>query len=50
MSTERLRAAAAPPPAALRGLCCAGRHTLLLYMLHQPVVYGALWLYAAHNL
>ena len=47
---ERLRAAAAPPPAALRGLCCAGRHTLLLYMLHQPVVYGALWLYAAHNL
>ena len=27
-------------PAALRGLCCAGRHTLLLYMLHQPVVYG----------
>lgn len=22
----------------------AGRHTLILYMLHQPVIYGAIWL------
>lgn len=32
-------------PAALRPLCCAGRHTLLVYMLHQPVIYGALLLW-----
>lgn len=31
-------------PAALRPLCFAGRHSLLVYMLHQPVVYGGLWL------
>lgn len=32
------------PPKALAWLCCAGRNTLLVYMLHQPVVYGALLL------
>lgn len=32
-----------PAPAALRPLCTLGAHTLLIYMLHQPVIYGALW-------
>lgn len=32
-----------PAPAALRPLCALGAHTLLVYMLHQPVIYGALW-------
>ena len=41
---RRLRARAAPAPAALRWLCWLGRHTLPLYMLHQPVVFGGLWL------
>ena len=31
-------------PAVLRPLCFAGRHSLLVYMLHQPVVFGGLWL------
>ena len=35
-------------PAALRPLCAVGRNTLLVYMLHQPVIYGALW--AGHAL
>lgn len=39
----RIRAAAGTPPAALRGLCFVGRHTLVVYMLHQPIIYGALW-------
>lgn len=33
------------PPAALRPLCAVGRNTLLVYMLHQPVIYGALWVW-----
>ena len=33
------------PPAALRPLCAIGRNTLLVYMLHQPVIYGALWVW-----
>ncbi len=41
----RPRAGAAP--AALRPLAFVGRHTLLVYMLHQPVIYGALWLWHA---
>ena len=32
-------------PAALRPLCAIGRNTLLVYMLHQPVIYGALWVW-----
>ena len=32
-------------PAPLRPLCAVGRHTLLVYMLHQPVIYGALALW-----
>ncbi|WP_367277412.1 hypothetical protein [uncultured Subdoligranulum sp.] len=31
----------------LRPLAFAGRHTLLVYMLHQPVLYGTLWLWHA---
>lgn len=36
-----------PAPRALRPLAFVGRHTLLVYMLHQPVLYGALWLWHA---
>lgn len=42
LAGRRLRAGRAP--AALRPLCAVGRRTLLVYMLHQPVIYGALWL------
>lgn len=31
-----------PAPAPLRPLCWMGRHTLALYMLHQPVIFGTL--------
>lgn len=41
------RPGAGRAPAALRPLACVGRHTLLVYMLHQPVIYGALWLWHA---
>ena len=34
----------APAPAPLRPLNWVGSHTLLLYMLHQPVIFGCLWL------
>lgn len=36
-----------PAPVPLRPLAAVGRHTLLVYMLHQPVIYGALWLWHA---
>ncbi|MDD4850838.1 MAG: heparan-alpha-glucosaminide N-acetyltransferase domain-containing protein [Gemmiger sp.] len=35
-------------PALLHPLCAVGSRTLLVYMLHQPVIYGVLWL--AHSL
>lgn len=38
------RPAPSAPPKALASLCAIGRHTLPLYMLHQPVIYGALLL------
>ena len=31
------------PPAPLRPLCAVGSRTLLVYMLHQPVIFGVLW-------
>ena len=31
------------PPAALQPLCAIGHRTLPVYMLHQPVLYGLLW-------
>lgn len=34
-----------PAPAPLRPLAAVGRYTLWVYMLHQPVIYGALWLW-----
>ena len=43
-AARRLRPAPGAPPRALTPLCAIGRHTLPLYMLHQPVIYGALWL------
>lgn len=43
----RPRPAAAP--GALRPLCAVGSRTLLLYMLHQPVIYGALWLWHRYS-
>lgn len=39
----RPRAGQAPAP--LRPLALIGRHTLPVYMLHQPVLYGVLWLW-----
>lgn len=38
------RPAPSEPPGALAPLCAVGRHTLWIYMLHQPVIYGVLWL------
>lgn len=32
------------PPMLLRPLCAIGRQTLLVYMAHQPVIFGSLWL------
>lgn len=37
------RAHAGTAPAPLRPLCAVGSRTLLIYMLHQPVIFGALW-------
>lgn len=34
----------AEPPRLLRPLCALGQHTLFVYMLHQPLIYGALLL------
>lgn len=40
-------------PAPVKPLCWVGSHTLILYMLHQPLIYGGLWLrqsFAGRNL
>ena len=39
---DRCTAQPGQPPKALRPLCAVGSRTLLIYMLHQPVIYGAL--------
>ena len=41
------RPRAGQAPAALRPLCAIGGRTLLVYMLHQPVIYGALLAWTA---
>ena len=46
LGRERLAARMGRAPAALRPLCAAGRHTLAVYMLHQPVIYGGLLLWS----
>ena len=40
---NRAAAHAGQSPAALRPLCAVGSRTLLVYMLHQPVIFGVLW-------
>ena len=41
------RPRAGQAPAALQPLCAIGGRTLLVYMLHQPVIYGILWLWTS---
>lgn len=41
------RPRAGQAPAALQLLCAIGSRTLLVYMLHQPVIYGILWLWTS---
>jgi uncharacterized membrane protein len=40
---DRWRAGSAPP----RAICFAGRHSLPVYLLHQPILIGLLWVLTA---
>jgi uncharacterized membrane protein len=53
LRTRTLRARAAswqPTTGTARLAAFAGRHSLAVYLLHQPVLFGALWLLAAVHL
>ncbi len=42
-SPERWRAKSAPS----RAICFAGRHSLAVYLVHQPILIGLLWVLTA---
>ncbi len=44
--SERVKAALRADPVILRPLCLIGRHSLLIYLLHQPALMGIFWLFS----